>query len=185
MFIKILLVLAALVAIFVIVVLMQPTDFRITRSATVNAPPEAVFAQVNDFHKWEGWSPWAKMDPNAKNSFEGAPSGKGAIFRWEGNNDVGAGNMTITESTPSNLILLRLEFIKPFAGVNTTEFNFKPQGGQTEVTWTMSGKNGFMGKAIGLFMNCDKMIGGQFEQGLASMKALAEAKPTAAAPARS
>lgn len=174
---KILIGLLLLIAVFVVVVLMQPADFRISRAAKVNATPAAVFAQVNDFHKWEAWSPWAKMDPHSRVSYEGPSEGKGAIFRWEGNMEVGAGNMTITESHPSDLILIRLEFTKPLPGINTTEFTFKPEGQQTEVTWTMSGKNNFIGKAFGLFVNCDKMVGGQFEKGLASLKTAAESAP--------
>jgi hypothetical protein len=174
---KILLGLIVLIAIFCTVVILQPSDFKITRSTTVNAPSATVFAQVNDFHKWEAWSPWAKMDPNCKFSYEGPAAGKGAIFRWDGNMDVGTGNMTITESRPSDLILIRLEFLKPMQGVNTTEFDFKPDGAQTNVTWTMTGKNNFVGKAFSLFMDCDKMVGGQFEKGLASLKSIAEAAP--------
>ena len=177
MFKKILIALLALIAIFCVVVIMQPSDFRISRSITVNAPPPAVFAQVNDFHKWEAWSPWAKMDPNCKFSYEGPAAGKGAIFRWDGNMDVGTGNMTITESRPSDLILIRLEFLKPMQGVNTTEFTFKPDAGQTKVSWTMTGKNNFVGKAFSLFMDCDKMVGGQFDKGLATLKSIAEAAP--------
>jgi len=170
-----LIVLLVLVVGFVVVVSLRPSDFRVSRSATITAPPEAIFAQVNDFHLWEAWSPWAKMDPEAKNSFEGPTSGNGAIFRWKGNSKVGEGSMTILDSQPSDLIRIKLEFLKPFAATNTAEFTFKPQGNQTLVTWSMSGKNGFMGKAIGLFMDCDKMIGGQFEKGLASIKSLVEA----------
>ena len=174
---KILIGLLALIAVLCVVVALQPADFKISRSAKINAPPATVFAQVNDFHKWEAWSPWAKMDPNCKFSYEGPAAGVGAIFRWEGNMEVGAGNMTITESKPSDLILIRLEFVKPMAGVNTTEFTFKPDGAQTNVSWTMTGKNNFVGKAFSLFMDCDKMVGGQFDKGLASMKAVAEGAP--------
>jgi hypothetical protein len=172
----ILILIAIAVIIFVTLVAMRPDDFCVTRSTAVSAAPPAVFAQVNDFHKWEAWSPWAKMDPACKNSFSGAPSGPGAIFSWEGNKKVGAGRMTITESLPKEKILIRLEFFKPFKATNTAEFTFKPQSDQTFVTWTMSGKNNFMGKMFGLIMNCDKMVGGQFEQGLAAMKAIAEKK---------
>ena len=115
------------------------------------ATPAAVFAQVNDFHKWEAWSPWAKMDPEREEStFDGPTSGEGAKFAWDGNKDVGAGNMTITESVPNDHIRIRLEFIRPFAGVNDTLFTFKPIGDKTNVTWTMSGKNNFITKAISL-----------------------------------
>lgn len=172
---KILIALVVIVIVFVIVVAMQPTDFRITRSATIAATPEIVFAQVNDFHKWEAWSPWGKLDPAMKQTYEGAPAGTGAIYSWEGNSDVGAGRMTITESRTNEAVVIKLEFIKPFAAVNDTEFNFKPEGNQTAVTWTMSGKNNFMSKAFCLFVNMDKMVGADFEKGLAQMKTVAEA----------
>ena len=174
---KILIALAAIVVVFVAVVAMQPSDFRIARTATMSAPAPAVFAQVNDFHNWEAWSPWAKLDPAAKNSFEGPPAGTGAIFRWAGNNQVGEGGMTITESRPNELIRFNLEFLKPMAGTSTAEFTFKPEGDQTAVTWSMSGKNNFIAKAICLFMNMDTMVGGKFEEGLAAMKSIVEAAP--------
>ncbi len=170
----ILLGLTAIVVIVLVVVAMQPADFRISRTATIAAPPDAVFAQFNDFQKWNAWSPWAKMDPNAKNTFDGSPVGVGAGFAWAGNNEVGEGRMTITESKPNELIRIKLEFTKPFAATNTTEFTFKPEGNQTAVTWSMSGKNNFMAKAFGLFVNCDKMVGGQFEQGFANLRAIVE-----------
>ena len=174
---KILLALAVIVVVFVGVVAMQPSDFRIVRTATMSAPAPAVFAQVNDFHNWEAWSPWAKLDPAAKNSFEGPSAGTGAIFRWAGNKEVGEGSMTITESRPSDLIRIKLEFLKPFAATNSAEFTFKPDGDQTAVTWSMAGKNNFISKAICLFMNMDKMVGGKFEEGLAAMKSIVEAAP--------
>ena len=174
---KILIALAAIVVVFVGVVAMQPSDFRIVRTATISAPAPAVFAQVNDFHNWEAWSPWAKLDPAAKNSFEGPSAGIGAIFRWAGNKEVGEGSMTITESRPSDLIRIKLEFLKPFAATNSAAFTFKPDGDQAAVTWSMAGKNNFISKAICLFMNMDKMVGGKFEEGLAAMKSIAEAVP--------
>jgi len=173
----ILLSLLAVVVIFVVIVAMQPEDFKVSRSATIAAPAATVFAQVNDFHKWEAWSPWAKMDPNSKATYSGPESGPGASFAWAGNNEVGEGRMTIKESKPNDLVLIDLQFIKPFAANNVAEFTFKPQGDQTQVTWTMSGKNNFFFKAFSLFMNCDKMVGPQFEKGLSSMKAISEAKP--------
>jgi Polyketide cyclase / dehydrase and lipid transport len=173
---KILLILLAVIAVFLVVVALQPTDFRITRKAVIAAPPAAVFAQINDFHKWDAWSPWAKLDPNAKNSFEGPESGVGSKFSWSGNNEVGEGSMKITASKPGESVLMDLVFTKPFAATNVTEFTMKPEGGGTEVTWSMSGKNNFMGKAVGLFMNCDKMVGTQFEQGFANLKGVV-AKP--------
>jgi len=173
---KILVGLAVFIAAFVVIVATRPSNFKITRSAVMAASPEAVFAQVNDFHKWDAWSPWAKLDPAAKNSHEGSASGVGAIFRWEGNNDVGTGAMTIEESRPSDLIRIRLDFLKPMKGTNQTEFTFKPVASGTEVTRTMSGTNNFISKAICLFMDMDQMVGGMFEKGLASMKAIVEAK---------
>ena len=164
-----------LVVVFVCIVALQPSHYRIERSATINAPASVVFAQVNDFHKWEAWSPWAKIDPAMKQAYEGTQSGTGAIYTWAGNNQVGEGRMTITESHPSDLIKIKLEFIKPWSATNATDFAFKPQGNQTAVTWTMDGDNNFMGKAFGLFMNMDKMVGGQFETGLAQIKSITEA----------
>ena len=172
---KVLIALAAIVIIFVVIVALQPPEFRVARSATIPAPPPALFAQVNDFHKWETWNPWGKIDPAMKQSYEGAPAGVGAIYTWTGNNEVGEGRMTITESRPSDLIRINLEFFEPFAGNSTAEFTFKPEGNQTVVTWSMTGNNNFMAKAIHLFMNMDKMIGDQFDKGLASMKSAVEA----------
>ena len=164
-----------IVVVLVIIVATRPDNFRVTRSTVMSAPPAVVFAQVNDFHKWEAWSPWARLDPNAKNSFEGAPSGSGAAMKWEGNCKVGVGCMTITESKPGELIRFRLDFEKPMKATNTAEFTFKPEGNQTVVTWSMAGTNNFVGKFFGLIMGCDKMIGGQFEKGLAAIKSVAEA----------
>ena len=173
----ILIVLAVIVVVFVVVVAMQPSEFRVARSTTVSAPPGTAFAQVNDFHKWEAWNPWGKIDPAMKQTYEGAPTGTGAINTWIGNKEVGEGRMTIIESRPSDLIRIKMEFFKPFAGISTAEFTFKPEGKQTAVTWSMAGDKNFMAKAIHLFMNMDKMIGGQFEKGLAEMKSIVEAAP--------
>jgi uncharacterized protein YndB with AHSA1/START domain len=163
--------------VFIIVVALRPKEFRVARSATISAPPSAVFAQVNDFHKWEAWNPWGKIDPAMKQTYDGAPAGVGAIYTWTGNNEVGQGRMTITESRPSDLIRIELEFFKPFAATNTAEFTFQPDGNQTAVAWSMSGEKNLMAKAIHLFVSMDKMIGGQFEKGLADMKAIVEAPP--------
>ena len=174
---KILIGIAVILVAFVVIVALQPSDFRIMRSINISAPPATVFAQVNDFHNWEAWSPWAKLDPAAKATFEGPSAGEGAIFRWVGNEEVGEGNMTITESRPTDLIRIKLEFLKPFAATNTAEFTFKPEGNRTVVTWSMFGTNNFIAKAFCLFMNMDEMVGGQFEKGLASMKSVTEATP--------
>jgi hypothetical protein len=162
------------IAIFAVVVAMQPSHYQVQRSATMNAPPAVVFNQVNDFHKWDAWSPWAKLDPNMKTTHEGPPSGTGAVYSWTGNSDVGEGKMTITDSKPGDLVKIKLDFIKPFAATSDTVFTFKPQGNQTAVTWTMDGENNFIGKAFCLFMNMDKMVGADFEKGLAQMKAVSE-----------
>ncbi len=174
MLIKIFIALAVVVIVFAVVVALQPSEFRVVRRTAISAPAADVFAQVNDFHKWEVWSPWAKMDPAAKNSFEGALAGTGAIFKWAGNSAVGEGSMTITESRPNDLIRIRLDFLAPLAGTSYAEFTFKPEGNQTAVTWSMTGKNSFIGRAVCLFINMDKMVGGNFERGLASIKAIAE-----------
>ncbi len=173
----ILAVLAVIVIGFFVFVAMQPSDFRISRSAAMSAPAPTAFAQVNDFHHWDAWSPWAKIDPTMKQTYEGAATGTGAVYSWSGDGKVGQGRMTITESRPSDLILIKLEFMKPFQATNTEEFTFKPDANQTLVTWSMFGRHNFMMKAFGLFMNMDKMLGAEFDKGLASMKSVVEAKP--------
>src|ERR671915_225617 len=177
MLLKILIAIAAIVVVFAVVVALQPSSFRVARSIRISAPPAAVFAQVNDFHRWESWNPWGKIDPAMKQTYEGAPSGTGAIYTWRGNKEVGEGRMAITESRPSDLIRIKLEFFKPFRATNTAEFTFKPERHQTAVTWSMTGENNFIAKAVHLFMNMDKMVGGQFEKGLAQMKMVVEAAP--------
>ncbi len=167
-------VLAVGIVAFVAVVASRPSIFRVERSATIAAPADTVFDLVNDFHHWEQWSPWARLDPNAKMTFEGSPAGVGAIQRWEGNSKVGAGSATIIESQQDSLVKIRLEFLRPFKATNTADFVFDQQADQTRVTWTMSGKSGFMAKAFGMFFDCEKMVGKDFEKGLAQMKAVSE-----------
>ena len=167
-------VLLLVVALFASVVAMQPDEFKITRSATMGAPPEKVFEQVNDFHKWNGWSPWLALDPEAKNTFAGPTEGKGAKFAWNGNDKVGEGHMTILDSQPNELVSIDLVFVRPMEDQALTEFTFQPVGDQTNITWTMSGKHNFMSKAMCMFMNMDKMLGGDFEKGLAKMKQVVE-----------
>lgn len=175
MLIYVMLGLAALVALLVSFVATRPGDFRITRSTTVAAPAGTVFAHVNELRKWDAWSPWAKLDPDMKQTFVGPAAGVGATQRWSGNAKVGEGSLTITESRPGELVRMRLEFLKPFKCTNAAEFSFTPAGSDTVVTWTMTGRNGFVSKAFCLCVNMDKMCGGQFEQGLAQLKAIAEA----------
>jgi polyketide cyclase/dehydrase/lipid transport protein len=128
MLLKILIALGAVVAAFAAFVALQPSDYRVARSATIAAPASAVFAQVNDFHKWDAWSPWAKLDPNAKTAFEGPSAGEGAVFAWAGNKEIGEGRMTLTQSRPGELIRIKLDFVQPMAGTSTAEFTFKPEG---------------------------------------------------------
>jgi uncharacterized protein YndB with AHSA1/START domain len=174
MLIKTLVAVAVILTVFVAIVAMQPSEFRIARTATIAAPPPAVFAQVNDYRNWAAWSPYEKLDPAMKKTYEGAPAGAGAVYTWAGNDQAGAGRATITESRPNELIRIKLEFLKPFAVTNTAEFTFKPAGRETAVTWSLAGSRNFMFKAVGLFMDMDKMVGGQFEEGLAQLKSVVE-----------
>jgi hypothetical protein len=165
---------AVMLGLFLIIVAMQPNEYRVARSATMKAAPAVVFAQVNDFHNWQVWSPWAKLDPNAKAVFEGPEAGEGAKFSWSGNDKIGEGTQTIVESKPDERIRIQLHFERPMQDTAAVEFTFKPQDEQTLVNWSMSGKKNFVGKAVCMFMNMDKMIGGDFEKGLASLKAIVE-----------
>ena len=165
---------AAVVVLFLIAVAMQPADFKVERSAIVRAPAPVAFAQVNDFQNWRSWSPWEKVDPALKRQYEGPKAGTGAVYAWQGNKEVGEGRMTIVESKPGEFVRIKLEFFKPFAATNTAEFSFKPEGDSTAVTWTMTGQNNFLAKAMCMFVNMDRMVGGMFEQGLAQMKTVVE-----------
>jgi hypothetical protein len=173
---KVLIGLAAIVVAACVVVATRPSEFRVSRSAAMRAPAPVVFEQVNDFRKWEAWSPYVKRDPAMKKGFEGPPSGVGAVYTWSGNREVGAGRTTIVESRPPDLIRVQLEFERPFQGTSTAEFRFEPAGDQTRVTWTLDGRNGFMGKAVGLVVDLDRMVGGDFEKGLADLKNVVEAR---------
>jgi hypothetical protein len=166
---KILIAVAAIVFGLIGLVAMQPDDFRIERTASINAPASNVFAQVNDFHKWEAWSPWAKLDPKAKVAFEGPPSGTGTAMSWSGNSEVGEGKMTLTESRPDELVKIKVDFVKPFEGTSTSQFAFKPDGDQTAVTWTMEGHHNFIAKAMCLVLNGKKMMADTMDEGLANM----------------
>lgn len=174
---KTLLVLALLVVGLIIFIATRPADFQVSRSITIAAPPSAIFTHLNDFHQWDAWSPWAKLDPAMKKTFDGPPAGVGSIYAWDSASDkVGQGRMTIVESRPSDYLGIKLEFIKPFAATNTADFTLKPQADQTLLTWRMSGHNNFVGKAFSLLMDMDKLVGGDFEKGLAQIKTLAEAE---------
>ena len=149
----------------------RPSEFRISRSRAVAAPPEVVHAYVSDFHKWREWSPWERLDPALTREYSGAEAGPGAVYSWSGGREVGQGRMTITDSRPPQALTIRLDFIKPWTATNTTQFDFAPSGSGTNVTWTMSGRNNFMAKAFGLFMDMDTMVGSYFEKGLADLDA--------------
>ncbi|MTW11294.1 polyketide cyclase [Pseudoduganella eburnea] len=166
----------ALILVLVVILglaLTQPDSFKVQRSATIKAPPAKVMAYLNDFHQWPAWSPWEKLDPNLQRTFGGAASGKGATYAWNGNDKVGQGRMEILESAPTQLDI-KLDFIKPFASSNRTEFVLQPQGDATVVTWTMTGPSQFITKLMGVFFSMDKMVGKDFEKGLAQLKAAAE-----------
>lgn len=153
---------------------MQPDTFSVSRSLAIKAPPEKILGLVGDFRQWQSWSPWERLDPNMQRVHSGAPSGKGALYAWTGNDDVGAGKMEITELTPPSKVVIKLDFIKPFESSNITEFTLAPKGGQTEVTWTMSGPMPFISKIMSVFISMDRLIGKDFEKGLANLKAVAE-----------
>ncbi len=178
---KLLLVLAAAVVLLGAVIATRPPGYRVVRSALVAAPAEVVYAQVADFHRWDAWSPWARLDPDMKTAFEGPASGLGAVYRWTGNQKVGEGLMTVTAATPPRDLTIRLQFVKPWEQTSTTAFTFVPEGGATRVTWSMSGSFDLLGRAMTLFMDMDRQVGPDFEKGLAALKKVAEAR---APPAR-
>ena len=152
----------------------RPDTFRIERSMLMQAPAEKVFPHIDDLHNWNAWSPWAQMDPAMTQTYGGAPSGKGATQSWSGNSKVGQGSMEIVGSEPSSRIVMKLDFLKPFEAHNTAEFFLTPEAGATRVTWAMHGPSNFMSKVMGIFMNMDAMVGGQFAQGLANLKRIVE-----------
>ena len=170
----ILIALPALVVIFIVIVALQPADYKVVRSTAIAAPPAEIFSHINDLHKFQSWSPWAKVDPNCQYMYEGPPTGAGSAFSWTGNAAVGAGKMSIIESRANQLVRARLDFYKPFAGVGEAEYALSPNNGNTTVTWTMTGKKNFITKAFGLFVSMDKMLGPQFEKGLATLKSISE-----------
>jgi carbon monoxide dehydrogenase subunit G len=166
--------LLALVGVVLVAAVLQPDDFRVERQITVQAPPEKVFALVDDFRQWPAWSPWEKLDPAMKRTLGGPATGKGATYAWEGNADVGRGRMEITDSAAPSRVAIKLDFIEPFASSNTTEFSFDPAGAGTRVIWVMRGPMPFISKLMSLFVSMDRMIGKDFEAGLANLKATAE-----------
>jgi hypothetical protein len=175
MIVYVLLGIFAVLLVLVLVVALRPAAFRYERSIDIGAAPDAVFAEVNDFQRWRAWSPWEGLDPDLKRSYSGPPTGRGAMYGWQSDNDkVGEGKMTIEESDEPKRISIKLEFIKPFAAVNTAAFDFTPNASGTRAVWTMTGENSFMLKAFTLFVNMDELIGKDFERGLAALKQVAE-----------
>lgn len=167
-------VLVVAIAVVLILAAAKPDTFKVARSTRINAPPEKIFAFLNDFHRFPEWSPYENRDPAMQRTFSGAESGKGAVYAWDGNKDVGQGRMEILSSTPSSNITIKLDFMRPFEGHNTVEFTLVPDGTSTTVTWAMSGPLPYMAKIIHVFINMDKMVGGDFAAGLANLKSLAE-----------
>jgi len=170
----ILIAIPTIIVVFIIIVAMRPSNYRVARSIVIAAPQDAVFPHMNELKKWEAWNPWGKADPNLKVTYGGPASGVGANYSWAGNKEAGEGHATITESRPGESVKYKMEFFKPMSGSSEMEFTFKPQGNQTEVTVTATGEKNFMAKAFCLFMSMDKMIGGKFEKALADLKAIAE-----------
>ena len=156
----------------------KPNDFRVQRSLAIKAPADKIYAQIVDLKGWQAWSPYEKKDPDMKRTLSGAPSGKGAVYEWDGNKNVGAGRMEVIEASAPSKVAIKLDFLKPFEGHNTAEFTMTPSGDTTNVTtnvtWAMYGPSAFMMKVMGIFMNMDKMIGDDFAVGLANLKALVE-----------
>jgi hypothetical protein len=175
------LLIAIVIAVVVIVAVVafiatRPDSFRIQRSAPIKAPPDVVFSLINDFHEWAQWSPWEKLDANMKKTFEGPSAGPGAIYAWTGNKKVGEGRMTLLESKPGELVLIKLEFFRPFKATNQATFQLAPSEAGTQVAWIMDGKSNFMHKAMSVFMNLDALVGKDFEQGLANLNTAAQAE---------
>ena len=168
------LVVAALIAGILLFAATKPDVFRVSRSASIKAPPDKVFGFINDFKRWEVWSPWEQKDPAMKRSYGASTGGKGATYAWEGNKDVGQGSMEITESTPLSAIKLKLDFLKPFEAHNTVDFTLEPKGDATQVTWIMVGPTPYFAKIFHVFMDMDSMVGKDFEAGLANLKSIAE-----------
>jgi carbon monoxide dehydrogenase subunit G len=170
----IVIVVVALIAGVLIFAATKPDTFRVERAASIKAPPEKIFALINDFQRWGAWSPWEKKDPAMKRTFGPVTSGKGAMYAWEGNKDVGQGRMEIVESVPPSKVSLKLDFVKPFEAHNLVEFALEPKGDATNVTWSMQGDTPYFAKIIHVFINMDSMVGKDFEAGLANLKAAAE-----------
>jgi uncharacterized protein YndB with AHSA1/START domain len=167
-------VLAGCIGIVLALAAMQPDSFRIERSLAIKAPPERIYPHITDLRSWAAWSPYEKKDPAMKRTFSGAAAGPGSAYAWEGNSDVGAGRMQIVEAKAPSDVRIRLDFREPMESHSVVEFTLRPRAGETVVRWTMHGPQTFVGKVIGLFMDFDRMVGADFESGLASLKAMVE-----------
>ncbi len=174
MFKKIAIVIVVLIVALLAYAATQPDTFRVQRAASIKAPPEKVFALLNDFQRWEAWSPWEKKDPAMKRTFSAVSSGTGAQYAWEGNREVGQGRMEIAESVPPSRLAIKLDFLKPFEAHNRVEFTLEPKGEATNVTWAMQGDTPYLAKIVHVFLNMDKLVGNDFEAGLANLKTIAE-----------
>jgi carbon monoxide dehydrogenase subunit G len=175
---KIIAVIVALAAVVVLVLAARkPDHFRVQRSASIDAPPEQIFPLINDFHRWGAWSPYEHKDLGMKRIFSGAGSGRGSIYEWTGNSNVGSGRMEIVESSAPSKVTIQLDFLKPFEAHNIATFTMEPAGGATNVTWVMDGHTPFVGKIMHVFLNMDRMVGTDFEAGLANLKTAAEHEP--------
>ena len=172
----ILLVAVALLVVLLIFIATRSDTLHVERTAQINAPANVVFSIINDLHQWHLWSPYDKLDPQMKKTFEGAPLGPGSSYAWNGNNQVGEGRLTIVDSTPGEIVTMKLEFTRPFKCQNRVDFKLVPTGSGTQVSWIMEGKNNFISKAMSLFINMDKMCGKDFEQGLANLNTVAQTK---------
>lgn len=167
-------VLAIIIAVVLILAATKPDTFRVERAASIRAPAETIFPLIADFHQWGNWSPWEGRDPAMKRSFSGAERGKGAVYAWEGDKNVGTGRMEILEAAPSSKVVIKLDFLKPFEAHNTAVFTMLPQGDATNVTWVMHGPAVFMAKVMHVFINMDRMVGKDFETGLANLRTISE-----------
>ncbi|MBI2275928.1 MAG: SRPBCC family protein [Dechloromonas sp.] len=164
------------VVMLLIYVATKPDTFRVERSISIKAPAEKIFPLIDDFHRWEQWSPWEKVDPALKRTYSGAASGRGAAYAWFGNKEIGEGKMEIVESTPPARLLIKIDFQAPFEAHNTVEFTLRAQGDSTVLSHAMFGPSPYLAKLMGLFFSMDKMVGDKFEEGLGSLKAIAEAQ---------
>lgn len=163
-----------LVAAVLLYAAIKPDTFRVQRATRIKALPEKIFAFINDFHSWSAWSPYERKDPAMKRTLSGAASGRGAVYEWQGNKDVGMGRMEITDTSPPSKVILKLDFVKPFEAHNIVEFTLEPSGDSTNVTWAIHGPSPYISRLMGIFLNMDRMIGRDFETGLVNLKTLTE-----------